>query len=73
MRRTLGAFLIAAAGQAFAQCSMCRTAAAAQAQAAGTINTAIVILLVPALVLFSGVFLLVFRSAAPEEREDRQP
>ncbi len=48
-----------------AQCAMCRTAAAAQAHAAGTINTAILILLLPAVALFSGVFLLAFRCPAP--------
>ena len=43
---------------AAAQCSMCRTAAA---QANG-IDKAILVLFVPAVVLFSGVFLFAFRS-----------
>jgi hypothetical protein len=47
----------------WAQCSMCRTAAAQNPHAADTINTAIFILLLPALILFSAVFLLAFRSA----------
>jgi hypothetical protein len=41
-----------------AQCSMCRTAAA---QANG-IDKAILVLLVPAVVLFCGTFLIAFRS-----------
>ena len=45
-----------------AQCSMCRTAASAQGHdAASAVNLAIVILLLPALALFSGVYWLLFR------------
>lgn len=48
---------------ALAQCSMCRTALSAQGpEAAEAFNRAILILLVPAVVLFSSVFLLVFRA-----------
>ncbi|MCC6858943.1 MAG: hypothetical protein IT158_10285 [Bryobacterales bacterium] len=53
---------------AYAQCSMCRNAAAAQGQgAADSFNSAILILLVPAVALFSGVFLFTWRSAARTE------
>jgi hypothetical protein len=45
---------------AAAQCAMCRTAMAAQHGGAGVFNKAILILLLPAVVLFSGTFLLVY-------------
>jgi hypothetical protein len=45
---------------AFAQCSMCRTVAAQ----ANSIDKAIIILFLPAILLFSGVFVLAFRSQA---------
>jgi hypothetical protein len=48
---------------ASAQCSMCRTAAA---QANG-IDKAILILFVPAVLLFSGVFLFAFHSQGGQE------
>ena len=48
--------------QAWGQCSMCRTAMAAQgAKAASTIDSAVLILLVPAVTMFSGVLVLSFR------------
>jgi hypothetical protein len=53
---------------ALAQCPMCRTAVAAQGQgAADTFNSAILILLLPAIALFSGVFLFTWRSAGRTE------
>ncbi|HWQ56684.1 MAG TPA: hypothetical protein VN442_23560 [Bryobacteraceae bacterium] len=69
--------LLAAGPPVFAQCSMCRTAAAAQGpEGAHALNVAIAILLVPAVTLFSGLFLLAFRSERPArtgEREGRPP
>jgi hypothetical protein len=53
---------LAAASAAFAQCPLCRNAVAAQGpQAAATIDQGILILLVPAIVMFSGVLMLSFR------------
>jgi len=51
---------------------MCKTAAAAQGpQAAQAMNRAILILLIPAVGLFSGLFLLAFRSRnAPSAEEE---
>jgi hypothetical protein len=53
---------------------MCRTAAAAQPPgAANALNMAVLILLVPALALFSGVFLLAFlyqASSSADKSED---
>jgi hypothetical protein len=54
-----------------AQCAMCRTAASAQGtHASHMINAAILILLLPALVLFCGVFLMAFRAPASPTREE---
>ncbi len=66
-------FLLAAQAQLLAQCAMCRTAAAAQgAQAVSALNKAILILLFPAIALFSGVFLLAFRRPA-DRTPDNEP
>ena len=54
-----------ACGSARAQCIMCRTAAAAQSGGAShAMDRAILILLGPAVVLFCGIFLGIFRSRA---------
>jgi hypothetical protein len=59
--RTLIAGLATGAA-AWAQCSMCRTAAAV---AGGkTLDTAVLILLLPAMALFCGVFLTAFRGGS---------
>jgi hypothetical protein len=52
--------LLLVVAPAFAQCSMCRTAAAQ----VNSIDRAIIILFLPAILLFSGVFVLAFRSQA---------
>jgi hypothetical protein len=59
---------------AFAQCSMCRASASAQgAEASAAFDKAIVILLAPALILFSGVFLFVFHREGPaRDSEDHE-
>lgn len=61
---------------AFAQCSMCRTAAAAQnMKAANAVNLGVVILLLPATMLFTGVFAWSLKrrdqDAGQNERDDR--
>lgn len=69
--RYLAGAVLAGCAPAWAQCSMCRTAAAAQeAGAAQALDAAIVVLLVPAVALFTGVFLFAFRSDAAS-REGR--
>ncbi len=72
LRKALWALLVATGvpAAALAQCSMCRTATAQNAHAAKTINAAILILLLPALALFSSVFLLAFRRSGADESED---
>lgn len=73
-RYSAAALVAAVAGNALpvlAQCSMCRTALAAQGpEAADAFNRAILILLVPAVVLFSSVFLLVFRLREPADGDE---
>jgi hypothetical protein len=71
MKIAASGLLMAAA--AWGQCSMCRTAAAAQGAAAGkTLDHAVLILLVPAVTLFAGVFLAAFRiGSSHDEPRDR--
>ena len=70
--RTLLA-LVATQVAAWGQCAMCRTAAAQIPEIASTLNSAILILLVPAVGMFCGVFYLSFRyrnSDREDEPED---
>lgn len=56
------------AGSALAQCPMCRNALASQGpQAAGVFNAAIIILLVPAVYVFCGVYWLALRRRPKDE------
>jgi L-methionine (R)-S-oxide reductase len=56
---------------AAAQCSMCRTAASAQAAQSAVLNTGILILFLPALVLFSAIVILTVRYADPSRGSRR--
>ena len=58
----------------FAQCPMCRAAAASQGpEAAKALNEAILILLLPAVALFCGVFILAVRgNRSPDPDESRR-
>ena len=71
--RALAVMLVCQAA-AWAQCAMCRTAAAAQGpEATSALNLAILILFLPAVGMFCGVYILSFRyknSAAEDEAED---
>ena len=60
--RRLAGCIAAGATPAAAQCAMCRTALAAQHGSADVFNKAVVILLLPAMVLFGSTFLLVYAS-----------
>ncbi len=80
MLRTAGigaaAIAFVAGAPVFAQCPLCRTALAAQGSAAaGTFDHAILVLLIPAVSLFCGVFLFAFRHAgsAEENRPEAPP
>ena len=58
-----GLLLLAIARAASAQCSMCRTALSAQAEYAAVLNTAILILLFPAVFLFCAIGIFTIRCA----------
>ena len=58
--RRLAGCIAAGVTPAAAQCAMCRTAVAAQHGSAAVFNKAVVILLLPAVVLFGSTFLLVY-------------
>ena len=61
------AFAVLMAPALWAQCSMCRTAASAQGAAAGkALDSGVLILLLPAMVLFCGVFLTAWRGGRDE-------
>ena len=49
--------------QAFGQCSLCRFAVAQDASLGTAFNKAIIVLMIPALGVFAGVFLLAVRSS----------
>lgn len=69
MRTAIAGVLTAAAG--WAQCSMCRTAASQQGAAgAKAMNSAILILLVPAVAMFCGVFAIAIRAGTKHEGRD---
>ena len=62
--RLLAALSLLAGGSAWAQCPMCRMALETQGpHAAGVVNIAIVVLLFPAVALFTGVYFVAFRTA----------
>lgn len=64
------AMFLLADGRAWAQCSMCRTALESQGpHAASVINLAIIVLLFPAVALFTGVYWVAFRSANPVQSD----
>ena len=66
MRLIVAGILTGAA--ASAQCVMCRTAAGAQsASASHAMDHAIVVLLAPAVVLFCGIFVTIFRQMPKDE------
>jgi len=64
--------LLTPAVQLMAQCPMCRTAAARDPAAARALNLGILLLFIPAVALFSGVFLLAFHSRNPENTEESE-
>jgi hypothetical protein len=67
--RRLAYVLVCSATAAFPQCSMCRTVAAAQSGAASVFDSAILVLFVPALAVFSGTLIAAFRfrSRGPDD------
>lgn len=68
-RLTLASF--ACAHLALAQCSMCRTATAAQEANAAVLNTAILVLFVPAVTMFSAIAIAMLKLSQREKRNSR--
>jgi hypothetical protein len=58
-----GLLMVAGVQAAVAQCSMCRTAASAQGAQAAVLNTAILILFFPAVILFGVIVIVTLRCA----------
>lgn len=66
----LAAMLLLADGRAWALCSMCQTALESQGpHAADMVNLAILVLLFPAVALFSGVYWVAFRNSNPVQSD----
>jgi hypothetical protein len=60
--------VFATCAAAAAQCAMCRTAAAAQSGAgAQAMDRAILVLLGPAVAMFCGIFISIFRNVPKDE------
>jgi hypothetical protein len=68
MKLAIGSLLSGTA--AFAQCSMCRTAAAANGASAKSLDLAVVVLFVPAMCLFCGVMLTAYRGNRDRDRDE---
>ena len=62
--------LLLAAIPAWAQCSLCRLAVEQDPSLGTAFNKAIILMMVPALAVFAGVFLLAVRSAPNSRRHD---
>jgi len=68
----IAAVLMGTQLRALAQCSMCRQAAESSPQFASAINTGILILLIPAVVLFCGVYAVAFRYHGSERTDEEE-
>ena len=69
-RRLVTLFLFTA--PAWAQCSLCKLAVEQDPSLGTAFNKAILLMMIPALAVFAGVFLLAVRSAPGRKREKRQ-
>jgi heme/copper-type cytochrome/quinol oxidase subunit 2 len=66
--------LLLCAPAALAQCAMCRAAAAAAGNdAANVLNTAILVLLIPPVLIFCAIFIVAYRLRAAGGDESREP
>jgi hypothetical protein len=68
MKLAIGGILTGTA--AFAQCAMCRTAAAASGASAKSLDMAVIVLFVPAMCLFCGVMLTAYRGNRNRDRDE---
>jgi hypothetical protein len=71
MKRRLAALLFVSA-PAWAQCSLCRLAVEQDPSLGTAFNKAILLMMIPALAVFAGVFLFATRSAPDQKRDKRQ-
>ncbi|HVW10744.1 MAG TPA: hypothetical protein VHC90_19295 [Bryobacteraceae bacterium] len=71
MKRRLAALLTIAA-PAWAQCSLCRLAVEQDPSLGTAFNKAILLMMIPALAVFAGVFLFAARSAPGRKRRKPQ-
>ncbi len=70
MKRALATALLlslAAQSQVWAQCSLCRLAVEQDASLGSAFNKGIVLMMIPALAVFAGVFLLLRKTAATQK------
>ncbi len=71
MKRGLATFLLVNA-PAWAQCSLCKLAVEQDPSLGTAFNKAILLMMIPALAVFAGVFLFATRSAPGKKRDKRQ-
>ena len=71
MKRRL-ATLILISAPAWAQCSLCKLAVEQDPSLGTAFNKAILLMMIPALAVFAGVFLFAARSASDQKRDKRQ-
>jgi len=69
-RRLITLFFVSA--PAWAQCSLCKLAVEQDPSLGTAFNKAILLMMIPALAVFAGVFLLAARSAPGRKRDKRQ-
>ena len=69
-RRLVTLFFVSA--PAWAQCSLCRLAVEQDPSLGTAFNKAILLMMIPALAVFAGVFLFAVRSAPDRKRGKRQ-
>jgi hypothetical protein len=71
MKRALLALaVVVSAVPAGAQCSLCKLAVEQDASLGTAFNKAIILMMIPALAVFAGVFILAIRSAPDSPQED---
>jgi hypothetical protein len=71
MKRRLATLLFIGA-PAWAQCSLCKLAVEQDPSLGTAFNKAILLMMIPALAVFTGVFLLAARSTPDKKRDKRQ-
>jgi heme/copper-type cytochrome/quinol oxidase subunit 2 len=66
--------LLAVGEPVLAQCAMCKTVAAAQGEkAAQALDWAILVLFIPAMLIFTGVYFLAYRMRNAQDVDESEP